>query len=298
MKEKNTRKFNLYETYGEWKNGVTAGGTNTFERNPQHNFTISNKRDKAEECSVVITLMQKLSKRKKEHSIGFRLYKRNEEQSEEALSPNFINNAVNVTATSGAYINLREVSKTFNLPEGSYCLIPSTYESGQEAEYLVRIYVDDRWNCNTEGKRFTVRDHKCCFTCCCPWGFSCKNACASSCCKPNCDCHPKPKTKPACKNCCSTDCCKTKCCQGNDYYRKASEDESDTGKVRQIKIHLVENTGKKERKRDKLLSKIGEKYPKAMDKMANFKDFYHWNDSSTSEIRLLRRITNILDNDS
>ena len=104
--EKLTRKFNLYETYGQWQSGVNAGGTNNFERNPQHNFTISNKRDKAEECSMVITLTQKLERRKGEHSIGFRLYKRKEDQDEGTLPVNFINNACNVTVTSGAYINL------------------------------------------------------------------------------------------------------------------------------------------------------------------------------------------------
>ena len=45
-------------------------------------------------------------RRKKEHSIGFRLYRRNEEPSEETLSPSFLNNALNVTAKSGNYVNL------------------------------------------------------------------------------------------------------------------------------------------------------------------------------------------------
>lgn len=296
--EKMARKFNLYETFGQWQRGIDAGGTNNFERNPQHNFTISNKRDKGEECSVVITLTQKLKRRKGEHSIGFRLYDR-KDQDEGTLPPNFINNAFNVTADSGTYINVREVSKTFKLPEGSYCLVPSTFGSGEEAEYLVRIYVDDRWNCQTEGKRFTIRDHKCCFTCC----YSCIQACSHSCCKPSCKCtkstkSPPQKLNPSSKKCCTSDCCKPTCCQDDDYYKRAAVDQSDGGKVRHIKIELLENSGTKKRKREILLDKIGEKYPKTMDKLTYFKDFYHWSDCSASETKLLRKIANMLENES
>eukprot|EP00092_Neocalanus_flemingeri_P023966 GFUD01025998.1.p1 GENE.GFUD01025998.1~~GFUD01025998.1.p1 ORF type:complete len:660 (-),score=136.74 GFUD01025998.1:77-2056(-) len=304
--EKMTRKFNLFEIYGQWQRGVSAGGTNSFEKNPQHNFTISNKRDKTKECSVVITLTQKLARRKGEYSIGFRLYDRKEEQNDRILPPDFINNAFNVTATSGAYINSREVSKTFSLPEGSYCLVPSTFASGQEAEYLVRVYVDNRWSCQTEGKRFTIKDHKCCFICCCFWGSSskcckgsCIPSCSPSCCQPSCNCLKSSQSSSSEPSCACRKCCKPKCCQDDDDdYYKPSEDRTDGGKVRRIKIELVESTGIKERKRDKILGKIGEKYPKAMDKLVNFQDFYHWNDSTTSEIKLLRKIANFWDNET
>jgi len=305
--DKKTRKFNLYEIYSRWQRGISAGGTNNFEKNPQHNFTISNKRDKTEECSVVITLTQKLERRKCEHSIGFRLYERTD-QPEGILPARFVNNALNVTAKSGPYINVREISKTLSLSEGSYCVVPSTFSSGEEGEYLIRIYVDNRWRCETEGERFTVRDHTCCFTCCysCQHVFSAccncnksrktnsnkktttstnKNCCSSDCCKPNC-CKP---------NCCKPNCCKPNCCQEDDFYKKASEDQSNDGKVRHIKIQLVENSGTQERKRDQILDKIGGKYPRAMDKIINFKDFYHWSDCSASEFKLLRSISNSME---
>jgi len=174
--DKMTRKFNLYEIYGRWQRGINAGGTSNFETNPQHNFTITNKRDKSEECSVVITLTQKLVKRKCEHSIGFRIYDR-KDQAEGILPPRFINNALNVADKSGPFINTREVSKALSLPAGSYSVVPSTFESGQEADYMIRIYVDDRWSCDTEGERYTIKDHECCFTCC----YSCRRACCSCC---------------------------------------------------------------------------------------------------------------------
>lgn len=48
-----------------------------------------------------------------------------------------------------------------SLPAGDYCLVPSTYESGQEAEFLMAVWVDHRWECELErrtGER--VRDHQ------------------------------------------------------------------------------------------------------------------------------------------
>jgi len=261
--EKMARKFNLYETYGQWQRGFTAGGTNNFEKNPQHTFTISNKRDKGTECSVVITLTQKMEQRNKEYSIGFRLYKfkKNADQTEETLPPHFINNAINVTGDSGAYINLREVSKTFSLTEGSYCFVPSTFTSGEEAEYLVRIYVDSRWNCETEGRRFTVRDHSCCFTCCCPFGSS------ATCCRSTPTSSHK-QTDSSCGSCCSSACC----CKDDDFYgnTKHNDDQHDKGEVRHINIELLENSG-----------------------VEDFKDLYAWKDCAATEMDLLKRITSI-----
>ena len=89
-------------------------------------------------------------------------------------------------------MNAREVSKTLSLPAGSYTLVPSTFEAGKDAEYMIRIYVDNKWSCETEGERFTIRDHECCFTCC----FSCR------------------------KTCCS-------CCRDDDYYKEAHDDQTD-----------------------------------------------------------------------
>ena len=133
---------------------------------------------------------------------------------------------------------------------------------------MVRIFVDVRWNCESEGKKFSIRDHNCCFT----FGFSFKNMFSSSC------------FKPACKCFCSSDNNKTESNQEDDYYKNTSEGQSDEGRAVNIKIQSTENSGNKERKRDKHMEKIGEKYLKATqcrDKTAN--KFYHCNDSSASK---------------
>ena len=61
---------------------------------------------------MVISLTQKLRFRKEEKSIGFRVYKLEEEDNKEPLlGPRFIDNALNVVKTSGDFINSREVIK-------------------------------------------------------------------------------------------------------------------------------------------------------------------------------------------
>ena len=43
------------------------------------------------------------------------------------------------------FINLREVSKRIVLPQGRYCIIPCTFERGEEGDFLLRVFVENRW---------------------------------------------------------------------------------------------------------------------------------------------------------
>ena len=73
---------------------------------------VRNKRDPRSSCSLVISLTQALVLRKDAASIGFRVYKLSGDQSREAvLGPAFINNAANLAAKSGTFINYREVGR-------------------------------------------------------------------------------------------------------------------------------------------------------------------------------------------
>ena len=75
-------------------------------------FSLENKRDNFNKCSVVISLTQKLRFRKEEKSIGFKVYELSKEDNKEPLlGPRFIDNPRNVIKDSGAFINSREVIK-------------------------------------------------------------------------------------------------------------------------------------------------------------------------------------------
>ena len=73
---------------------------------------VRNKRDPRSSCSLVISLTQARVQEKETASIGFRVYKLSGDHSREAvLGPAFINNAANLAAKSGTFINYREVGR-------------------------------------------------------------------------------------------------------------------------------------------------------------------------------------------
>ncbi|XP_073204727.1 calpain-3 isoform X2 [Lepidochelys kempii] len=47
-------------------------------------------------------------------------------------------------ARSKSYINMREISERFRLPPNEYVIIPSTYESHQEGEFILRVFSEKR----------------------------------------------------------------------------------------------------------------------------------------------------------
>eukprot|EP01054_Gregarina_sp_Poly1_P008449 Gregarina_sp_Poly_1__8448@NODE_4981_length_440_cov_1_833780_g3474_i0_p1_GENE_NODE_4981_length_440_cov_1_833780_g3474_i0NODE_4981_length_440_cov_1_833780_g3474_i0_p1_ORF_typecomplete_len146_score20_93Calpain_III/PF01067_22/3_1e28Calpain_III/PF01067_22/8_8e03_NODE_4981_length_440_cov_1_833780_g3474_i053439 len=40
------------------------------------------------------------------------------------------------------YIDLREVSNRFRVKPGMYCIIPTTYEAGEEGEFIIRVFTE------------------------------------------------------------------------------------------------------------------------------------------------------------
>jgi len=228
--------FTRISVHGEWIRGVNAGGTSNFAINPQYRMKISNKRDYSDSCSVIISLTQKVTKRKEDRSIGFRVYNvKPDLVNKPTLAPNYINSASNIHEKSGAFINYREVTKTMMLPAGHYCIMPSTYEEGANAEFLLRVWVDTRWNCKVEkGKYETVEDFQCCFVCC-HYGGSCCSCCTYMCYRISaCCCKEKSETKrPETES----RCCKSSCCNDDDDFYQPSNN-SQQSKGRTIKIQV------------------------------------------------------------
>lgn len=43
---------------------------------------------------------------------------------------------------SKAFINLREISKRFKLPPGTYVIIPSTFNANEAGEFILRVFTE------------------------------------------------------------------------------------------------------------------------------------------------------------
>jgi hypothetical protein len=196
-----TRKFDLAELRGEWKRGVAGATTSergyqNFHKNPQFPFSLSNCRDKNSTCTVVVSLSQQLDNRSSnKQNIGYLIYKN---CLSEPLDENFAKNADNIQCKSDDFINSRDVSKSFLLPAGSYCIVPSTFNAEESGKFYLRLYVDNRWKCNASVPMTNVRDYtasarasqRCrsfwrtllCCQCYCCCTTSCPPACLPTCC--------------------------------------------------------------------------------------------------------------------
>uniref|UniRef100_A0A8C7DRP2 Calpain 1, (mu/I) large subunit b n=1 Tax=Oncorhynchus kisutch TaxID=8019 RepID=A0A8C7DRP2_ONCKI len=143
----NTIKFD-----GGWRKGSTAGGCrnhpNTFWINPQYKITLLEEdddlEDEEEACSFLVALMQKDRRRYRRqgqdmHTIGFAIYEVRG-QSVHLKKDFFLKHSS--CARSETFINLREVSARLRLPPGEYLVVPSTFEPGKEADFVLRVFTE------------------------------------------------------------------------------------------------------------------------------------------------------------
>uniref|UniRef100_A0A8C7DIZ7 Calpain 1, (mu/I) large subunit b n=1 Tax=Oncorhynchus kisutch TaxID=8019 RepID=A0A8C7DIZ7_ONCKI len=144
----NTIKFD-----GGWRKGSTAGGCrnhpNTFWINPQYKITLLEEdddlEDEEEACSFLVALMQKDRRRYRRqgqdmHTIGFAIYEFKGCQSVHLKKDFFLKHSS--CARSETFINLREVSARLRLPPGEYLVVPSTFEPGKEADFVLRVFTE------------------------------------------------------------------------------------------------------------------------------------------------------------
>ncbi|KAM9156591.1 calpain-8-like [Pangshura tecta] len=145
-------KWGLTLFNGLWRRGSTAGGCQnypvTYWTNPQFKIKLDEPDDDDDEgCTVLVGLMQKNRRREKKMgeallSIGYSLYqvpKELQNHTDIHLSRDFFTTHRPV-ARSDTYVNLREVSGRFKLPQGDYLIVPSTFEPFKDGEFCLRVF--------------------------------------------------------------------------------------------------------------------------------------------------------------
>ncbi|KFW00584.1 Calpain-14, partial [Fulmarus glacialis] len=149
MSQEDGKKWMYSLKSGRWVKGSTAGGSLgfcnvTFWMNPQYWLNVLPVEDSKKSlgsCNVVISLMQKHSSKHRNRAphlfIGFSLYKYQE--SNRKLPPAFFTRHQPVNKHQ-VFLDEREVTHDFHLQPGVYVIVPSTLESQQESEFILRVF--------------------------------------------------------------------------------------------------------------------------------------------------------------
>ncbi|XP_052766138.1 calpain-B-like isoform X6 [Mya arenaria] len=138
---------------GEWIPRVNAGGCRnyleTFATNPQYRVTLVDPDDDEDDlCTMLVGLLQKDRRKKRKEgldmlTIGYVIYKMKEDGTYGSgpLDQRFFKYNASV-AKSPSFINMRETCGRHKLSPGTYVIIPSTFEPGQQGEFLLRIFTE------------------------------------------------------------------------------------------------------------------------------------------------------------
>lgn len=153
---------------GNWVRGATAGGCRnhlaTFHLNPQYRITLEDPDDDDDDkCTIIVALMQKNRRAQRKIgleclTIGFTIYNlKNPDSAPKPLDMKFFKYNASV-ARSPSFINLREVSCRFKLPPGVYAIIPSTFEPGEEGEFILRVFSEKSSNLEENDEELDVAE--------------------------------------------------------------------------------------------------------------------------------------------
>uniref|UniRef100_A0A4W5K3F2 Calpain-1 catalytic subunit n=1 Tax=Hucho hucho TaxID=62062 RepID=A0A4W5K3F2_9TELE len=152
---------------GEWRKGSTAGGCRnypaTFWLNPQFKVALQHPdTDGQSGCSFLVALMQKDRRRQRHEgkdmeTIGFAIYEFTGRAGVHLKRDFFLTHGS--SARSELFINLREVSTRFCLPQGEYIIVPSTFEPQKDGDFVLRVFSE---------KPADSQDHKSYLMCCSP----------------------------------------------------------------------------------------------------------------------------------
>ncbi|XP_048254079.1 calpain-9-like isoform X2 [Haliotis rufescens] len=151
--DENKNHWNVTLYHDSWIRGVTAGGCgnppnqNLYWKNPQFFVTLREFDDRLtdNDCTLIVSLMEKekggdVSKT----AIGFDVYRLNLPDFRPLDGQKAPRNTLLLTKRSGSFQYYREVCRRFELPPGTYVIIPSTFEPHEERNFLLRLFTEKK----------------------------------------------------------------------------------------------------------------------------------------------------------
>ncbi|XP_065257553.1 calpain-13 [Emys orbicularis] len=141
-------KWSLAMYVNQWARGLTAGGSNyhngAFSRNPQ--YFIQVEEPDLKNYNVVVSLMQKPVNNMTDAQklfTGFLIFRVEPEFQglRDRLPVAFFSQYKSKVLKCGLNVSARDVTNYFYLSPGTYVVVPATSEEGQEAEFLLRIFL-------------------------------------------------------------------------------------------------------------------------------------------------------------
>jgi len=133
---------------GCWDKSNAGGCGNdsmkNFAKNPQIFFNLRDPDpfDDQNRCPVTVCLTQVIQDRTKPFSVGFDIYKCN--NNAELLDEEFFQHHEPAFG-SNELIASRDVSQTVRLTKGRYCIIPYTFKKNQRTSFLIRVLIEKPW---------------------------------------------------------------------------------------------------------------------------------------------------------
>ncbi|KAM7173051.1 calpain-13 isoform 2-T3 [Macrochelys suwanniensis] len=136
-------RWSLAMYVNQWARGLTAGGSNyhnagAFSRNPQ--YFIQVEEPDLKHYNVVVSLMQKPANNMPDAQklfTGFFIFRGLRDR----LPVAFFSQYKSKVLKCGFNVSTRDVTNYFFLSPGTYVVVPATSEEGQEAEFLLRIFL-------------------------------------------------------------------------------------------------------------------------------------------------------------
>ncbi|KHN87742.1 Calpain clp-1 [Toxocara canis] len=137
---------------GQWsvRNGTAGGCRNnidSFANNPQYGtsfYACENTVEGDGQCTMIVAVMQKYRRELQCRGldslpIGFSVYRCGHLNAR--MGRRYFESE-RVFASTRTFINRREVTLRFRGPPGGYLIIPSTFDAGEEADFLLRVFAN------------------------------------------------------------------------------------------------------------------------------------------------------------